>query len=251
MKKHFDAKTFMKTNSPTILTVVGSIGVIATAIMSGRDTLKARNCIKYQEKHESQELDVKEKIKLAAPCYIPTIIAGVSTILCICGANKLNKNMQKSLASAYVLLDRSYKEYRNAAKELYGEDGEKNIIKNVSSKHAEDLNLDSNDTEDVFFDFYSLQFFKSNLSKIAEAERTANHILRTRGYISLDEVYELLGEPKIKTCCLLGWSLGKDKSYEENKVEIIATLMPRDDGTRYYVIDFGNMPTDDYYETFM
>ena len=100
-----NSKLFFKRNSSTILTVVGAIGVAATAVMSARDTVKA---VKRIEEHEAkgEKLSNKEKFKIAAPAYIPTVATGLSTIACIFGANVLNKKAQASLASSYALLDR-------------------------------------------------------------------------------------------------------------------------------------------------
>lgn len=250
MKKHLKINNFLKNNSSTILTVIGSIGVGVTAFMSARDTIKAMKRIKEREEdsfHKSYlKIDTKEKIKIAAPCYIPTIISGVSTILCICGSNKINKNIQKSLTSAYVLLDQSYKEYRKSVKELHGEEGDLEVIKHTADRKAEELNVVKRADTDVFFDYYSLQFFNSTLSTIQAAEKAANDMLKTQGYVSLRTMHTLLGEPEFDTDNLLGWSVAGGEIYGYDDVKIEITPMVRTDGSKYYVIDFSVEPTDDY-----
>lgn len=246
MKTNFKVNNFLKNNSSTILTVIGSVGVGLTAIFSARDTVKA---VKRIEEYELNELgclaSTKEKIRIAAPCYIPTIISGLSTILCICSANKINKNVQKSLTGAYVLLDRSFKEYRDSVKETYGENGEKAIVKNIAEKNEKIYTVKSTD-EAVFFDFYSLQFFNSTLGKLKQAEDTANDILRRQGYISLEMIHSLIGENTVGTDGLLGWSLNAGKRYGYNRIEFETYQMAREDGTKYYVLDFIGEPTEDY-----
>lgn len=246
MKKHPKINRFFKNNSSTILTIVGSVGVGITAIMSARDTIKAMKRINYERGYQNKEFNIKEKIKIAAPCYIPTIISGASTILCIFGANKLNKNIQNSLSSAYVLLDRSYKEYRKSVKELYGEDGDLNVVKNISEKKAEESNISEINDSDVFFDYFSLLFFNSNLSTIREAEEAANEILKSQGYISLKDLYSLIREPIIGTDDLLGWSIGAGAVYGYERIEFDIEEVVREDGSKYYILDFVNGPTEDY-----
>ena len=249
MKKGLKFNDFIKNNSGTILTVVGSIGVCITAAMAARDTIKAMKRIEEREANEGYlypYLDTKDKFKVAAPCYIPTVISGVATILCICSANKLNKNVQKSLTSAYMLLDNSYKEYRKSVQDIYGEESDQRVIEKTADRKAEETNLTKQDDTDVFFDYFSLQFFNSKLSTVKDAEIVANSILQKEGYISLRTLYSLFGQPIIGTDDLLGWSIGAGKEYGYERVEIDITPMTRGDGTTYYVIDFVNGPTEDY-----
>ena len=253
MKKHFNFNNFLKNNSPTILTVIGSIGVGITAIMAAKDTVKAVKRLEkehwYYENGKNyyvKDIPMKTRIKVAGPCYIPTIITGVSTILCICGANRLNKDVQKSLASAYVLLDHTYKEYRDAVKEIYGEDSESNIVQNIVNKKAEELYPTEEDNIETFLDFYTLQLFYSDLHTIQEAEKIANDILRTRGYISLGEVHSLMGEKTTDADNLTGWSIGAGRLYDYDSIKIDVEETASENGTKYYIVDFVDGPTDDF-----
>lgn len=246
MNKRLKVNNFIKNNSPTILTVIGSIGVSITAVMSARDTVKAIKRINKRETENSCSYGTKEKIKIAAPCYIPTALSAVSTILCICGANKLNKNMQKSLTSAYILLDQSYREYKKSVKEVYGKEGEEKVIECTANRKAEESTLTELNKDDVFFDNFSLQFFTSSLSAVREAEKQANEILHNQGYISLRMVYSLLGEDLLGTDNLLGWSLGAGRVYDYENIELEVTCIPREDGKVRYILDFVNSPTEDY-----
>lgn len=252
MKKQFNINKFLKNNSPTLLTVIGSIGVGITAIMAAKDTVKAVKRLEkehwYYENGKNyyvKNIPMKTRIKVAGPCYIPTIITAASTIFCICGANRLNKNVQKSLTSAYILLDQSYKEYRNSVKEVYGEDGELSIAQNIANKKAEETHPTEQD-DDAFFDFYSLQFFNSDLSTVRAAEKTANEILHTQGYISLRDVYSLMGESSTKADDLSGWSIGAGRAYDYDSIKIDIQESFKNDGSKYYILDFVNGPTEDY-----
>lgn len=251
MKRNLKINHFIKNNSSTILTVVGSIGVGITAIMAARDTAKAIKRLEkehwsYEEgKHYyHKDIPMMRKIKTAGPCYIPTILSGVSTILCICGANKINRNIQKSLTSAYILLDQSLQEYKHSVKETCGEDGEIKAIGNLIDKKLEEP--DKTEPDDVIFDFYSLQFFYSDIGIMPDIEKTINDIFQTKGYISLKEVHTLLGEETHGTDSLLGWSIGAGEVYGYNKIELDIRELKREDGSKYFVLDFMSPPSDDY-----
>lgn len=237
---------FLKKNSSTILTVIGSIGVGITAVMSARDTVKAIHRINFERGfHYDRELETKEKVKVAIPCYIPTIITGVSTILCVCGAHKLNKNVQKSLMSAYMLLDHSYKEYRNSVKETYGEDGELSVVKNIADKKVEGMSP-VEENEEIFFDFFSLGTFNSTLSRLNEAVESANEIMKTHGCVSLGTLYYLMGKDSTNDDEALGWSVGAGKLYDYDSIKLDIEEATGKDGIKYYVIDFVDSPTEDY-----
>ena len=160
----------------TLLTCIGAIGVIATSVMAVKATPKAIKLLEISEQEKGEKLTKLETIKIAAPAYIPAAAAGVSTIACIFGANILSKNSQASLASAYALLDRSYKEYRNKVNALYGEEADDKVRTEMASDYYEDY-VDDVDDEDafldeetgamkLFFDYNTLKMFHAPLNKV-------------------------------------------------------------------------------------
>ena len=130
----------VKRSAPTILTIIGSIGVVATAVIAVKVTPKATKLLEQAKEEKGEELTKFEVIKVAGPSYIPAAVTGVATIACIFGANVLNKKKQAAIMSAYALLDNSYKEYRNKATKLFGEDADRRIKEEIAkSKGGYDL----------------------------------------------------------------------------------------------------------------
>lgn len=161
--------TFLKRHSSTILTVMGAIGVGATAVIAVKDTPKALRILEEVEQEKGEELTVKEKIITAGPVYIPAIAVGVSTIACIFGANALNKRNQAALMSAYALLDQSYKDYKRKVSDIYGEDADKKIIEEVAKEELEPRDsIDDTDDSNVvtIFDGTTMRSFESVLDRI-------------------------------------------------------------------------------------
>lgn len=161
--------TFLKRHSSTILTMIGAIGVVATAVIAVKDTPKALRILDEAEQEKGEELTVKEKIVTAGPVYIPAIAVGISTIACIFGANTLNKRNQAALMSAYALLDQSYKDYKRKVSDIYGEDADKKIIEEVAKEELEPRdNMDDTDDSNVvtIFDGTTMRSFESVLDRI-------------------------------------------------------------------------------------
>lgn len=199
----------LKKNSPTILTVLGAIGVVGTAIMTAKAVPKAMKLVEEAEKEKGEELSKWETIQVAAPTYIPSILLGTGTLVCIFGANILNKRSQASLASAYALLDQSYKEYRSKLKELYGEEAHKNIIDSIALDYAEnvsitcgscyglntcDLSVEENDGKPrLFYDAFSKRYFEKTIEQVLNAEYHINRNCILRGEVTVNEFYDFLG----------------------------------------------------------
>lgn len=104
----YRSKRLLGKNTPTILTVVGGEGVIATTVTAAKATPKAIDILEKARNEKGEELTKLEVVKLAGPVYIPSVIIGVSTIACIAGANILNKRQQAALMSVYALADKSH-----------------------------------------------------------------------------------------------------------------------------------------------
>lgn len=154
----------------TFLTCIGAIGVIATSVMAVKATPKATKLLEASEQEKGEKLTKMEMVKIAAPAYIPAAAVGISTIACIFGANILTKHSQASMASAYALLDRSYKEYRNKVNALYGEEADDKVVTEVANDYYEECNEIFVDEEDddmkLFFDYNTLQMFRAPMSKV-------------------------------------------------------------------------------------
>lgn len=133
-KAFYRSAAYLKRHSPTILTFVGATGVVATIIMSARATPKAMKLLEEAEVQKGEELDKLETIRTAASVYIPVAAIGISSLICLFGANVLNQRNQASLTAAYVMLNESYSRYRGAANTVFGDDADSKIKAEVAKE---------------------------------------------------------------------------------------------------------------------
>lgn len=242
-----NSRRFFKRNSSTILTCIGAIGVVATAVVSAKDTIKAIKIIEESEEIEGVTVSKKELVKMVAPAYIPTAVVGLSTIACVFGANILNKRTQASLASAYALLDSSFKEYRERAKEVYGEDSDKKIKEAIAKNRYEDSQMMlKEDGKELFFDFHGLQLFSATWDEVKTAENTINQIINKNGYVGLNTFYEMLGIPCTDVDYEVGWSSRSVREFGYDHVEFLHDRVVNDDGTEFCAITMVCEPVEDY-----
>lgn len=199
------SKLFLKRNSSTILTCVGGVGVIATAVTAAKATPKAMALLGKAKDEKGEELTTFEKVRTAAPAYIPSAVMGAATIACIFGANALNKRQQAALMSAYALLDNSYKEYKAKVTELYGEDADTEVRKEIAKNHYEEQKPSTGELQ-LFYDEFSQRYFESTTEKVLRAEYDLNRMLAECYGVFLNEWYDLLGIETVDYGDFLGWS---------------------------------------------
>lgn len=204
-------------SSPTILTVVASVGVIVTTITAVRATPKAVKLLKEAELEKGENLTKVEIIRVAGPSYIPSALLGISTIVCIFGANALNQKKQASLMSAYVMLNESYKQYRKSAKIVYGEDADDKIHVEMAKDamvatydwgyQVYNMDMDSESERLLFYDLSSKKYFRTTMAAVLNAQYHVNRNLAIRGDCSLNEYLSFLGVEGIDGGDDLGWDI--------------------------------------------
>lgn len=251
--------------SPVALSCAASIGVIATAVMAVKATPEALNLIRADSRknHDGDPYAYtkKEAIASAWKCYVPAVAIGASTIVCIMGANALNRRQQAALTSAYALLNTSYKEYKEKLKELYGEEAHNAIIDSIVSEKCKDVNISAagcwyNSTLDfgegmepeitrTFYDSFSQRYFETTIAKVIEAEYHLNRNFMFKGVIPLNDFYEFLGLEKTDLGNIVGWSSVNGDIYWIDFNHHRITL---EDGMEIYVIEMVFEPTADWME---
>lgn len=162
----------MKGNrSPTILTCMGAIGTVATAIFTAQATPKALNLLEEAKEEKGEELTTLEKVQIAAPLYIPAALTCTATLACIFGANVLNKRQQASLISAYAMLENSYSKYRHKTKEVVGEEKEKEIH----------MSIHDNDDDEPYllYDMSTDRYFETSLEPFSTDDGLEGYIINS------------------------------------------------------------------------
>lgn len=221
------SQLFIKRHGATILTCAGGVGVIATTVSAVKATPKAIHLIEEAKEEKGEDLTKVEKIKIAGPKYIPTVLLGAGTLACIFGANVMNKKQQAALVSAYTLIDSSYKDYKRKLKEIYGEEAHENIVNAIAVEKAENVGVrapgfvDNNvlfvdeqcgDTR-LFYDEYGERFFEATLEQVISAQYHLNRNYVLRGYTVLNEFYDFLGLEPTDYGSELGWAIHDDGTF--------------------------------------
>lgn len=260
-ENRMNVKMTLKRNSPKILTILAAMGTVSTAFATARATPKALLLIREAESQKGEDLTALEKVKVAAVPYIPAVLLGSATVICIFGAQMLNRRVQSSMASAYALLDQSFKDYRRKLKELYGDEADKKVIEALAVEKSQtvyinasyldgpcDLALEENSSKPVlWYDEYSKRFFTASLEQVLMAEYHLNRNYILRGEAVINELYEFLGLEPTDWGAEAGWAPMDEGMFWIEFNHIPAKL---DDGSVFYIIEMPFEPIlnyDEYY----
>lgn len=175
--------------------------------------------------------------------YGPAVMVGALSIASILGSTKILKKRNIALAAAYTTLDSTFKDYRNRVVERFGERIDKELRYNIKAKEIEMKSVDENGNEKVvketvdvtdeydlsqysdyakFFDCGNPNWEKDseyNLMFLKQQQRYANDLLQSKGYLFLNDVYDMLGIPRTKAGQVVGWLYDEENPIGDNYVD--------------------------------
>ena len=195
---------FFRKNGGTILTGLSVLGVIGTAVLSGIAAVKA-----HKELETLKDAPLPEKIKALTPVYIPPAAAGTATILCVLGANGLNRKQQASMLAAGAVAEEAFRKYKGRAEELLGDKAPEAYL---AEDPPNDVPLDK-DKRLFYYNYYQDgeypeygSYFESTPENVLHAELELNRIFILRKRATLNDFFDLLGLKHVEGGDNLGWS---------------------------------------------
>ena len=198
---------------------------------------------KYTEKDYKKDLSIfygKSGIELAK-LYTPSIVLGVASITSILAGHNILHKRNVAIAAAYTAVDKGFKDYRNRVIERFGEELDKELKYNIKAKEIEEIVKDEktgkekvekktvnvadpNEFSDYarFFDDGCTGWTKDpeyNLMFLKDQQRYANDLLKSKGYLFLNDVYDMLGIPRSKAGQCVGWIYDEKYPVGDNFVD--------------------------------
>ena len=162
---------------PTMLSVVGTAGIIATTVLAIKATPKALRLLELGEDAKGEKLTKWEMVRLAGPTYIPTVTTGILTIACVLGADRLNKKQQATLITACALANNAYRDYKDKTTEMLGPDIDARIRESVMKDKLKEAHDSDSEDKQLFFDMGTGQYFESTLEFVKMADGLECHIV--------------------------------------------------------------------------
>lgn len=243
------AQKLIGDNSPMILTGIGVAGVITTAVLTGKATIKAErmmNTYRYDQ-DPTAELFIpkKEVVKKTWRLYIPPVAAGVVTVSSIILANQIGTRRAAAMAAAYVVSEKAFSEYKDKVFEKYGETKARAIRDDL----AQDRMTQNPVTESqivmtaggnvLCLEPYSGRYFQSDMETLKKAQNDLNYMVLNSYYASLTDFYNLIGLDRTLMSDDVGWNSDK-------MLELTFSTVLSDDGRPCLVMDYQVVPIRGY-----
>lgn len=182
----------------------------------------------YDENDAKKDLTivyVQTGVKLAK-LYGPAIAVGALSITGIVASNRILRKRNVAIAAAYATVERGFKDYRGRVIERFGKDLDRELKYDIKAKELEEIVTDEKGKEKVkkttvntatvsthnsnsrIFDETCPNWEKNaeyNNMFLRQTQDWANRKLQEKGYLFLNEVYEMLGFQASQQGQILGW----------------------------------------------
>lgn len=256
----------LKKYSPEILAVVGTVGVITSAVLACKATTKVseitqetkknvdmvHDCVadqgliesgKYSEEDARKDLTIiyaQTGVKLIK-LYGPSVALGAVSLACLLGSNQILRKRNIALTAAYATISKEFKEYRGRVIERFGKEIDRELKYNIVKKQIEEnivdpdtgeVKTETKEVEVTGLDGYSqyAKFFddgckgwekdaEMNLMFLRAQQNYANDLLRSRGYVFLNDVYDMLGIERTKAGQIVGWVYDPERTDIDNYID--------------------------------
>lgn len=241
----------LKKHSPEIMVVAGVVGMVTSTVMACKATTKAHDILEEAKQEldrvhkvidndaateqKYSEEDGKKALAIVylrtgaelAKTYAPAIAVGALSIATIFTSNHILRKRNVALASAYMIVDSSFKDYRKNVIERFGKDLDHELRYNVKTQTVEEIVVDEKGKEKKvenavqvanplsdhslyarLFDVGNTGSTKDptlNLMYLRNMQRYFNERLDVTGHVFLNEVYDALGYPRTTAGQIVGW----------------------------------------------
>ena len=173
--------------------------------------------------------------------YGPSVILGALSLGCIVGSHNILRKRNVALAAAYTAVDKGFREYRGRVIERFGKELDQELRYNIRAKEFDEKVVDEKTGKEriekktvsvadpnTYSDY--ARFFddgcngwtkdpEDNLYFLKAQQNYANELLKSKGHLFLNEVYDMLGIQRTKAGQVVGWIYDEKHPIGDNFVD--------------------------------
>lgn len=232
--------------SPQIMFAAGVVGVVGAGVLACRATLRLSETLEESEKlvHQINQLAennqdyadtdyksdlVKSKAKTViniAKLYLPATALTIVSIGLLTGSHVTLNRRNAAVTAAYAGLKQGYDKYRERVVEKYGADEDRKFQHGVQIVE-ETVATEGGKTKVVKHEKAAFEGFSPYAKLFCEGldmwrpnaelnriflqcqQNYMNELLRARGHVFLNDVYDALGIERTSAGAVVGWALGR------------------------------------------
>lgn len=197
---------------------------------------------KYTEKDKSKAVTMvyTQTAMELGKLYGPSIALGAASIGCVLASVNIIHKRNVALAAAYTTIETGFKEYRGRLIDRLGEELDRELLYDIKTKEVEEIVVHEDGTQEtvtktvetanpnehsVYARFYDegckgwQKDPETNLFTVRQVQNWANEMLKAKGYLFLNEVYEMLGIPKTAAGQCVGWYYDEKDPTGDNYID--------------------------------
>lgn len=214
-------------HSPSILTAFGAVGVVSTAVLTGKAAYKSHlnieemriaktKDLEYDEDDNIvyEELTKLETVQAVWPLYIPAVFSGTAAVSSIILAHRISSRRAAVLAAAYALNEGKLEEYQDKIKEKFGvkkeAEARAELVQDKVNREYSDSTevlLDPNGNKVIIREEYTGRYFWSTVETVKHAVNEINSRLSgVEGSARLSDFYDLIGLKHVSTSDYFGFT---------------------------------------------
>lgn len=230
---------------------------------------KINELVESNEVAEYTEVDAKNDTKIVTvqtgvqlvKLYAPAVAVGTLSIVSILAGHNITRKRNVALAAAYAAVDNGFKEYRSRVIERFGKELDRELRYDIKKEEVEEVVVDEKGKEKIVkktvnvidpnkYSDYARIWYEGNpghtkdpeynLMYLKRQQDYANDMLRTKGFVFLNDVYELLGFNRTKAGNIVGWVYDEKNPNGDNFIDFgiydVPTFVNGDE--RSIVLDF-------------
>lgn len=229
---------------PAILFVAGVTGVVATVVLACRATLKVTDIIEEAQEQidevESLEHSDSEEGKALAKIYFraggkiallyaPAVGVGILSVGALTGAHVTLTRRNVALTAAYAAVEKGFRQYRDRVVAEFGEGKDAEFRYGASKGEIVEETAEGPKVSEVtrlgcddpsiyarWFDDSCSTWQRnpeSNRFFLKCQQNYLNDLLKSRGHVFLNEVYERLGMKHTRPGSIVGWVKGQGDGF--------------------------------------
>lgn len=197
---------FLEKNGSTISVVSGLVLLEGAIIGAVWATKKSQLTVKDTDTK-------KEKIKKTWKFWLPVAAGAIGGAVLVGTGQSKNEKTKAALGAACAYAQTSLGEYKEKVREIVGKQKEEEIAaaadKEVVDRHpvAEEDIVHAGYGTTKCFDRYSGRYFYSDIEWLRKCQNDLNEILETDMYVSLNEMYSMVGLSNVELGDELGFNI--------------------------------------------
>lgn len=235
--------TFLRSNSPALLSGVAVVGVFSTGILAFKagQTVGYDQCANDNFSVELERTTKKQKAKYYFDRYwrdiLPPVSAGALTVTAVVLSNRVGARRTAAATAAYALTEQTLGDYRDKVIERFGEKADGEIKAEVAQDKVKanqpkpDAIIIAGAGTQLCQESYTGRYFLSDMESLRRAQNDLNAQLIQHDCVTLSEWYHMIG--------LADTSYSHDSGWNADKImELEFSAVITEDGRPCMVFDY-------------